>query len=735
LSELRCYDTLDALLDAMRRYQDEDSMGLVSRAWKFAEAAHSSQLRKSGEPYFTHPRTVATILADLMLDATTVAAGLLHDCVEDVEGITVETIQKNFGPDVAQLVDGVTKLSRLEFTTREEQQAETLRKMILAMSRDIRVVLIKLADRLHNMKTLKFQPKDRQLAIAQETLDIYAPLAHRLGVFTVKSELEDLSLSVIDPEGYKDLGRRIGMKRSERESFIKSVIDQLRDELDEAGVMCEITGRPKHFYSIYKKIKLQGRPFEQLYDLTAIRVIVDTVRDCYTVLGIVHTLWKQVPNRFKDYISTPKPNMYQSLHTTVVSGNGQPFEVQIRTFEMHRVAEYGIAAHWRYKEGRARDDLDKKLYWLRQIIDWQNETKDSQEFIDSLKVDLFSDEVFVFTPKGAIIDLPKGATPLDFAYRIHTQIGNRCTGAKVNGRVVPLGTELQTGDFVEILTSSSSRGPSRDWLRIVKTSQAKSKIRQYFKKQFKDENIELGRTMLEHEAQRNNVPISVLLKPELVDVILRKYSFVDMDDMYVAVGCGMISAMHVISRLIEESHKRDKPAPKYADPMEATALAERNAKRQLLASSHGVFVAGDPGMLVRFARCCNPVPGDEIVGYITRGRGVTVHKTDCSNARAGQAGETERMVEVSWDRERSSETVFNADIQIVAADHDGLLGELAALLNIMNCKVMTIHARAHENGSCTISLTIKINSKDQLDKVMRGIKKRSDVVEVFRLTS
>ncbi|GHU70157.1 (p)ppGpp synthetase [Clostridia bacterium] len=733
MSELRCYDSAEALLGAMRRYQDEGSLDLVARAWAFAETAHAEQLRKSGEPYINHPRTVATILADLMMDATTVAAGLLHDCVEDVEGVTVEKIQKEFSAEVAELVDGVTKLSRLEFTTREEQQAETLRKMILAMSKDIRVVLIKLADRLHNMKTLKYQPKDRQLAIAQETLDIYAPLAHRLGVFSVKSELEDLSLSVIDPEGYKDLAHKIGMKRAERESFIKAVIDSLRDELDEAGIACEITGRPKHFYSIYKKIKLQGRPFEQIYDLTAIRVIVDSLRDCYTVLGIVHTLWKQVPNRFKDYISTPKPNMYQSLHTTVVSDEGQPFEVQIRTWDMHRVAEYGIAAHWRYKEGgRAQDELDKKMHWLRQIIDWQNETKDSREFIDSLKVDLFSDEVFVFTPKGAIIDLPKGATPLDFAYRIHTAIGNRCTGAKVNGRVVPLGTELQTGDFVEILTSSSSRGPSRDWLRIVKTSQAKSKIRAYFKKQFKEENIELGRTMLEHEAQRNNVPISTLMKPDLVEIILKKYSFVDTDDLYVAVGCGIISAMHVVSRLIEEQHRRDKPVPKYVEPMSEEVLAQENAKRQQLASSHGIFVAGDSGMLVKFGHCCNPVPGDEIVGYITRGRGVTVHKADCRNARAS---ERERMIDVSWDKEATPDTVFNADIHIVAADHDGLLGELAALLAGIQVKVISIHARAREDGSCTIGMTVKINTKDQLDQVMKSIQKRQDVIEVFRLTS
>ena len=729
MSELKSFTTIEELKESVRRYHAEEPLGLVDRAWAFAEAAHSQQVRKSGEPYFSHPRTVATILADLMLDPTTIAAGLLHDCVEDIEGITVETIRKEFGQEVAQLVDGVTKLTRLDGVSREEQQAETLRKMMLAMSKDIRVVLIKLADRLHNMKTLKFQPPERQIAIAQETLDIYAPLAHRLGVFTIKQELEDLALLYIDPDEYRDLSQRIGMKREERSAFIKSVIDQLRAALDDADIPCDITGRPKHFYSIYKKMVIQGRPFEQIYDLTAVRILVENVSACYAALGIVHTLWRQLPNRFKDYISNPKPNLYQSIHTTVIGGDGKPFEVQIRTYEMHKISEYGIAAHWRYKEGRqVGNDLDKKLYWLRNILDWQNETKDPKEFIDSLKVDMFSDEVFVFTPKGAIIDLPKGATPLDFAYRIHSQIGNRCTGAKVNGRIVPLSSELATGDFVEILTSSASRGPSRDWLKTVKTSQAKAKIRQYFKKQYKEENIELGRTMLEHESQRQAADISVLMKPELVEVVLRKYSFQGIDDLYVAVGCGLVSAMHTIARLMEELKKRERPAPPPVEPATQEQIAVQNAQRQQQAANHGVFVDGDATMLVRFAHCCNPIPGDEIVGYITRGRGVTVHKADCTNALNV---EHERMIPVSWDAQ--TDTSYLANVQIVATDHENLVGEIIAHLNLMKIPQLSINAKVHENGTTKISLTLKISARAQLDKLIHGLKQRSDVIEACRV--
>ena len=470
--------SLEELIAIMVKYHPDTNVALVEKAYHFAQEAHEGQMRKSGEPYFIHPLTVAGILARLMLDAPTIAAGLLHDTVEDCEEITLDVITREFGQEVALLVDGVTKLKRLDFSSRVEQQAESIRKMILAMSKDIRVVLIKLADRMHNMRTLKAQKPESQRRIAQETLDIYAPLAHRLGVYKIKQELEDLCLRYLDPEGYQNLAVKVGMKRAEREENIRAVMKILSEKIQEMNIRFEIDGRPKHFYSIYRKMVYQNKPFEQIFDLIALRVLVDSVQDCYAVLGIVHTLWKQIPNRFKDYISMPKPNMYQSLHTTVIGENGMPFEVQIRTHEMHRIAEYGIAAHWRYKEGKqAADGLDNKLYWLRQILDWQNDMRDSEEFIKSLKVDLFSDEIFVFTPKGEIVDLPRGATPIDFAYRIHSAVGNKCVGAKVNGRIVTLDAQLDTGDFVEIITQQNSKGPSRDWLKIVKTSQAKAKIR------------------------------------------------------------------------------------------------------------------------------------------------------------------------------------------------------------------------------------------------------------------
>ncbi len=526
------YMSLEDLIRRIRKYHPEDDMDLVRRAYHYAEKAHENQKRKSGEPYFSHPCAVAVILTDLMLDATTIAAGLLHDCVEDVDGVTQEIIRQEFGQEVELLVDGVTKLSQLNFASREEAQAETLRKMFLAMAKDIRVVLIKLADRLHNMRTLKYQRPERQIPIARETLDIYAPLAHRMGVYTIKWELEDLSLRYIDPEGYQELVRLVGMKREERERLIADVSQQLGARLREAGIKAEITGRPKHFYSIYKKMKTQNKTFDQINDLIALRVLVNTQQDCYFVLGVVHTMWPQVPGRFKDYISMPKANMYQSLHTTVVN-QGKPFEVQIRTFEMHRTAEYGIAAHWRYKEGRANEnELDQKLSWLRRILDWQSDVRDPGEFGELAKVDLFADEVFVFTPKGDVISLPRGATPLDFAYRIHSAVGNRCIGAKVNGRIVPLTAQLETGDFVEVMTSANSHGPSRDWLNIVKTSEAKAKIRAWLKREQRDVNIPLGKDMLEKEAKRLGYTMSQLLKGDAPAIIEKRFSAQSLDDIY-----------------------------------------------------------------------------------------------------------------------------------------------------------------------------------------------------------
>ena len=720
---------LDELIATLVKYHPEANVELVEKAYHFAEKAHAGQLRKSGEPYFVHPLTVAGILAKLMLDAPTIAAGLLHDTVEDCDDVTIEVIEQEFGQEVALLVDGVTKLKRLDFTSRVEQQAESIRKMILAMSKDIRVVLIKLADRTHNMRTLKSQPPESQKRIAQETLDIYAPLAHRLGVYKIKQELEDLCLRYLDPEGYQNLIVKVGMKRAEREENIRTVIDTLSDKLKEMNIHSEIDGRPKHCYSIYRKMVLQHKPFEQIFDLIAIRVLVDTVQDCYAVLGVVHTLWKQVPNRFKDYISMPKPNMYQSLHTTVVGENGMPFEVQIRTYEMHRIAEYGIAAHWRYKEGKqVADSLDNKLYWLRQILDWQNDTRDSEEFIKSLKVDLFSDEIFVFTPKGEIIDLPKGATPLDFAYRIHSAVGNKCVGAKVNGRIVTLDTPLNTGDFVEIITQQNSKGPSRDWLKIVKTAQAKAKIRQFYKKELKDENIANGKQMLDYEAKRQAVSLPSLLKTEYVDPILRKFSFADLDDLYAAVGCGGIAAQQVVTRLREEQRAHDKPLvpvlPRVAEPTTPARGGKSSSKEDM-----GIKIAGLPGCQVHFAKCCTPLPGDEIIGYITRGRGVTIHSKECVNVNASH--DPARWVEAEWSDTVNSS--YNGSIQILAQDRHNLLADLMSYLSAQKVTVCALNAKVNNNQTCSIELTLQVANKQELDWVIKQIAKRQDTIEIFRV--
>ncbi len=722
---------LDQMLNRVQKYHPGDGYKLVEKAWKFAEAAHEGQIRKSGEPYFTHPCLVASILTDLMIDPPTIAAGLLHDTVEDCEGITLDTIREKFGEEVADLVDGVTKLNRLDFANREEAQAESLRKMILAMSRDIRVVLIKLADRLHNMRTLRFQPEHRRVAIARETLDIYAPLAHRLGVYALKQELEDLSLKYIDPEGYQRIVHLVGMKRAEREESIRLVIDELSERLDQQHIHYDIDGRSKHFYSIYRKMILQQKAFDQIYDLIAIRVIVDTIPDCYTVLGIVHTLWNQVPGRFKDYISVPKANMYQSLHTTVVGGRKIPFpfEVQIRTWEMHRVAEYGIAAHWRYKEGAAREDnLDHKLFWVRQMLDWQTETRDSREFLDTLKTDLFSEEVFLFTPKGDVISMPKGATPLDFAYRIHSAVGNQCVGARINGKMVPLDTALQTGDRVEIITSASSKGPGTDWLRICQTPQAKAKIRQFLKKTLKEENISLGRSMLEKECVRRGVRMSDLAKPEYYEPLLKKYGFTEFDDICGSVGYGGMASVYVISRLIDEQKAREAAAtPQVKNVQDLVTDEQRLNQRR---ANHGIVLTGneDLDIPVRFAKCCSPVPGDDIVGYITRGRGVTIHKAECANVAIGEQA---RKIAVEWAME--SEGTFYASITILAYDRVNMLGEIATIIgeNGVSIRAASIQA-SDKTRISTLRLTLDVHSREEMDKVINALRNKSDILDVYR---
>ncbi|MBQ6349202.1 MAG: bifunctional (p)ppGpp synthetase/guanosine-3',5'-bis(diphosphate) 3'-pyrophosphohydrolase, partial [Clostridia bacterium] len=600
----------------------------------------------------------------------------------------------------------------------------------LAMAKDIRVVLIKLADRLHNMRTLKYQKPERQVPIARETLDIYAPLAHRLGVYTVKWELEDLALRYIDPEGYYELVRLVGMKREEREQLIAQVTQELKSRLSEAGITCEIDGRPKHFYSIYKKMKSQNKSFDQIMDLIAVRVLVNTKQDCYFALGIVHTIWPQVPGRFKDYISMPKANMYQSLHTTVVN-QGRPFEVQIRTFEMHRTAEYGIAAHWRYKEGKAADELDTKLSWLRRILDWQSDAKDPGDFSELLKFDLFADEVFVFTPRGDVVSLPRGATPLDFAYRIHSAVGNRCIGAKVNGRIVPLAHQLQTGDFVEVMTSSSSHGPSRDWLNIVKTSEAKAKIRAWLKKEQRDENIIHGRELLEREAKRLGYSMSQLNKPELVETLYKRYSVQSYDDVCAMVGFGGLSTVQVLNRLIDEYKKQHRSEELATQLTEQPSEPQPQPKRASTASN-GVIVKGESGMLVRFARCCSPLPGDKIIGYITRGRGVSVHRADCPSLKdAGM--EQERLIEVEWEDQNPSGT-YEAEIRIVCYNRTGLLAELSVMFASMDVPVSAISARALKDNTFLFNISLIIKNTQQLAKIIRDLKKWPDIIEVNRVS-
>lgn len=723
---------LDQMLARVQKYNPGDGYLLVEKAYHFAEEAHKDQKRKSGEPYFIHPCFVASILIELMIDPPTIAAGLLHDTVEDCEGITLDTIRSEFGGEVAQLVDGVTKLNKLDFANKEEAQAESLRKMILAMSKDIRVVLIKLADRLHNMRTLKHQRPERQVAIARETLDIYAPLAHRLGVYAIKQELEDLSLRYIDPAGYQNLVQKVGQKRSERQENIRMVIAELSEKLDENHIHYDIDGRPKHFYSIYRKMVLQNKPFDQIYDLIAIRVLVDSIPDCYAVLGIVHTLWNQMPGRFKDYISVPKANMYQSLHTTVVGGRKMPFpfEVQIRTWEMHRIAEFGIAAHWRYKEKGSADSLDAKLYWVRQILDWSNVTPNSKEFMDTLKTDLFSEEVFVFTPKGDVISMPKGATSLDFAYRIHSAVGNKCVGAKINGRIVTLDTTLQTGDRVEIITSAASKGPSADWLRICKTPQAQAKIRQFLKKEFREENIETGRNMIDRECRRRGMMFSDLVKPEFFEPILRKYGFMELNDIFGAVGYGGMAAVYVVSRLIEEQRSAAaQAAPKLEDLIDNAPPIERHVPAK---AHHGIIMCDneDLDIPVRFARCCSPVPGDDIVGFITRGRGVTIHKSDCVNI---VNGEKERRTAVRW-ADGDTDAGFCASLKVVAYDHPNLLVELATVIGEMNIPLKTVNTDLDEkNRIATFKFVVEVNSREQMYHVVRALCRKGDVIDVFRV--
>lgn len=716
------------LCNKIKNYSPNVDLTKLTMAYELACKAHEGQLRNSGEPYIIHPLNVAYILAELEMDITSIIAAVLHDVVEDTS-CTIEEVKQKFGSDVALLVDGVTKLEKIPLTSKKEQQVENLRKMFLSMAKDIRVIMIKLADRLHNMRTLKYKPEDKQVETATETMEIYAPLAHRLGISKIKWELEDLALRYLDPKGYYDLVDKISIKRREREAFIIEIIDTLRVKTNEIGVEdASIDGRAKHFYSIYRKMTEQNKTIDQIYDLFAVRVIVSSVKDCYAVLGTVHELFKPIPGRFKDYIAMPKPNMYQSLHTTVIGPLGYPFEVQIRTWEMHRIAEVGIAAHWKYKEGSSNNDIDNKLQWLRQLLDWQKEMRDADEFMENLKIDLFTDEVFVFTPKGDVISLSAGSTPIDFAYYIHSAVGNKMMGAKVNGRIVNLDYELKNGDIVEVLTSASVHGPSRDWLKIAKTSQARNKINQWLKKVKREENIIKGKDMVEKELKKQGFTYSQLFRPEWLEPILKKQTFNSIDDLYSSIGFGAVTANKVISRLKEEFKKTLKP-DELLQYFNENELAGRQERKKQRVPENGIIVKGIENCLVRLSKCCNPLPGDEIIGYITRGRGVSVHRSDCTNVINGLSTD-QRLIEVAWYKEASAS--YKANITLKAHDRTALLMEITNTIGESKIPLKAINARTSKDQVAIMSLTLEISDKEQLDKIAKKLRKIEGVFEISR---
>lgn len=714
-------------MNIIKKYNPSNDAEIVERAYNYAVKAHDGQKRVSGEDYIIHPVEVAKILAELNMDNITIAAGILHDVVEDTK-CTYEDCKNLFGEEIAMLVDGVTKLGKLEYKTKEEQQAESLRKMFIAMAKDIRVVLIKLADRLHNMRTLKWMPPEKQKEKAKETMEIYAPIAHRLGISKIKWEMEDLALRYLEPKEYYELVDKVAKKRKEREDEINHVIQILEGKLKEVGIEAHIEGRPKSFYSIYRKMYYQNKTFEQIFDLTAVRIIVDTVKDCYGVLGIVHTLWKPIPGRFKDYIAMPKPNMYQSLHTTLLGSDGQPFEVQIRTWEMHKTSEIGIAAHWKYKEGKtSQSEFDEKLKWLRQMLEWQNEIRDTREFMETLKVDLFTDEVYVFTPKGDVVDLPVDSTPVDFAYKIHSQIGNRCIGAKINGRIVTLDYKLQNGDIVEVITSAVANGPSRDWLKIVKSSQAKNKIRQWFKKEKREENIQKGKELLEKEIRRQGYTTAQLARPEWLETIYRKFSLHSIDDIYSSLGYGGLTVNQILTKLKDEYRKTQKLEEREEESIERQIeKAQENRKKH---HSTGVKVKGVDNIMIRFSKCCNPVPGDEIVGYITKGRGVSVHQKDCPNV-ADLMNEEERFVDVEWNTQTKES--YNADVEVRASDRKGLLAEITTIIDESKVNINSFHSRTTKDKVAIINFILEITDIEQLNKLIRKFRKIEGVIDVFR---
>ncbi len=730
---------LQELLKKIKKYAKGANVDLVEKAYYFAKSAHDGQFRKSGEPYFIHPVAVSNILSEMELDIETIAAGLLHDVVEDTD-YTYEDIKKEFGQEVADLVDGVTKLGQIKYQSKEETQAENLRKMFLAMAKDIRVILIKLADRLHNARTFKYLPPEKAKSKSIETLEIYGGIANRLGISMLKWELEDTALRYIDPEGYYDLVEKIAKKRSQREAYIENVLKILRETFEEINIKCSVYGRPKHFYSIYRKIQQKDKNFEEIYDLMAVRVIVDTVKDCYAVLGMVHTLWKPIPGRFKDYIAMPKPNMYQSLHTTVIGPDGEPVEIQIRTKDMHTVAEYGIAAHWKYKEGDTDNkeaNLESKLQWLRQMMEWEKDLTDPHEFMDALKEDVFNSQVYVFTPRGDVIELPAGATPIDFAYRVHTNVGNKCVGAKIDGRIVPIDYKLQNGNIVEILTSSNSNGPSRDWVNIVKTPNAKSKIRQWFKKERVEENIERGTAILEKELKRHNIQTKNTNLEKYMQQVAKAYNQPSAQDLVATIGYGGLMASHIVPKIKELYEKEISKNQKEVQNNKKDVLEKHNLsdaeykKKRKNSHCKGVSVKGLDNILIRFAKCCNPLPGDEIVGYVTKGRGVAVHRVDCPNTVNPDEFFKNRIVEVEWNNAIKSK--FEAEVQIRAMDRRGVLNDITHIIANEKVSLNGINARKLKDNAVSINLLLEIEDIQCLKLIMKKIKSVQGVEEIYRV--
>ena len=722
--------TIDIIIEKQKENYSKVNEKLIRKAYEFAKANHGDQLRRSGEPYMIHPLNVAYILSGLELDDETLCAALLHDIVEDT-GVTQEDLEKEFGKSIAEMVAGVTKLGTLRYTTFEEQQVENYRKMFLAMGKDIRVILIKLADRLHNMRTLKYLPRDRQIANAQETQDLYAPLANRLGIYSLKWELEDLSFKYLYPEEYHEIVNGLDKKREERLKFLDKIQSDLRDEIKDQGIKADVTGRAKHLYSIYRKMKRDNKTLDQIYDLFALRILVDTVKDCYAVLGIVHEMYTPMPGRFKDYIAVPKKNMYQSIHTTLLGPKGTPFEVQIRTWDMHRTAEFGIAAHWAYKEANNKGTkqtvvvTDDKLAWLRETLEWQKNTENPNEFLNTLKTELFEDEVYIFTPKGMIKVLPKGATPIDFAYSIHEQIGHKMVGCKINSKMMPIITPLRNGDIVEIITSEQSKGPSRDWLKFVKSSSAKTRINQWFKRAQRAENIERGKDIIDKEVKKIGIKYSDLVKPEWINLVLERYKFQTVDDLYASIGFGGISVNKLMARLLDE-YRKEHEDEDFEQKIEELSKTKTSISRP---SKTGVVVKGIDNCLVKLSKCCNPLPGDDIIGYITKGRGVSVHRTDCPNVK-DLFNEESRMIDVYWFDDVNG--IYKVEIEILATDRSGLLKDVIKQIENYKVKLMGVNTRTTKENIAIMNVSLEVENIDNLNKLLVAFKNIESVYEVNR---